>query len=53
MSVSSPGEVVSNMVNQFWDVFREYLYFMNPDYEGGYVNPFNDRPFISTTKIQV
>jgi len=53
VSVASSSETVSNMVNQFFDVFREYLYYMQPDYEGGYKNPFVDKPYITSTKIQV
>ena len=41
------------MVNQFVDVFREYLYMKSPDYEGGYKNPFSESPFISGGSVLV
>ena len=53
VSVSAPGEKVSNMINQFADVFKEYLFMMSPDYEGGYKNPFTETPFISGKSVQV
>jgi len=53
VSVSTPNEEVSNMVNQFADVFREYLYMMHPDYEGEYKNPFSETPFINEKTVQV
>ena len=53
VSVSAPSEDVSNMINQFADVFREYLYMVNPDYEGEYKNPFSETPFINGKTVQV
>jgi len=53
VSVSAPSEDVSNMINQFADVFKEYLFMMNPDYEGGYKNPFTETPFINGKTVQV
>ena len=32
---------------------QEYLYMKNPEYEGGYVNPFQDKPFTATKDIKV
>jgi len=49
VAVSAPSDKVNKMVNQFTDVFREYLYMMHPDYEGGYKNPFPEKAF---TKLQ-
>jgi len=53
ISVIAPSEDVSNMVNQFVDVFREYLYMKSPDYEGGYKNPFSESPYISGGSVLV
>jgi len=53
VSVSAPSEAVSNMINQFADVFKEYLYKMSPDYDGEYKNPFTETPFISGVTVQV
>ena len=53
VAVISPSEQVSNMVNQFVDVFREYLYLMSPEYEGGYKNPFSESPYLSGGSVQV
>lgn len=53
VAVLSPSEQVSNMVNQFVDVFREYLYMMSPEYEGGYKNPFSESPYISGGSVEV
>jgi hypothetical protein len=41
------------MVNQFADVFREYLYLMHPDYEGDYKNPFADQAFLSKQAVSL
>ena len=53
VAVMSPSEKVSNMVNQFIDVFREYLYMMSPEYEGGYKSPFSESPYISGGSVEV
>merc|ERR550532_1405366 len=53
VAVISPSEGVSNMVNQFVDIFREYLYMMSPEYEGGYKNPFSESPYLSGGSVQV
>lgn len=53
VAVMVPSEKVSNMVNQFVDVFREYLYMMSPDYEGGYKNPFSESPYLSGGSVEI
>jgi len=53
VSVSTPSEEVSNMINQFADVFKEYLYMMHPDYEGGYKDPFSETPFLTGLAVEV
>jgi len=53
VSVSSPTEEVSNMINQFVDVFREYLYLTHPDYEGGYKDPFTDTPYVADKQVSL
>merc|ERR1719205_258519 len=53
VAVIVPSEKVSNMVNQFVDVFREYLYMMSPDYEGGYKNPFSESPYLSGGSVEI
>lgn len=37
---------MNKWINQFADVFREYLYLMHPDYEGDYKNPFKEQAFL-------
>ena len=45
-AVIAPSEAVSNMINEFTEnVFREYLYMMSPEYEGGFKNPFSASSF--------
>ena len=39
---------MNKWINQFADVFREYLYLMHPNYEGGYKNPFEDQAFLKS-----
>jgi len=53
VAVIAPSQEVSDMVNQFVDVFREYLYMLSPEYEGGYKNPFTETPFLSLGQVQV
>jgi len=53
VSVSSPTEKVSTMINQFVDVFREYLYLSHPKYEGGYKNPFQETPYIKQKQVDI
>ena len=53
VAVIAPSQEVSDMVNQFVDVFREYLYMLSPEYEGGYKNPFTETPFLSLGEVQV
>jgi len=53
VSISSPTEQVSKMINQFVDVFKEYLYMTHPDYEGGYQNPFTETPYISQKEVDI
>jgi len=53
VAVSSPSEEVSKMINQFVDIFKEYLYKAHPDYEGGYKNPFTDTPYISQKQVDI
>ena len=38
---------MNKWINQFADVFREYLYLMHPDYEGDYKDPFKEQAFLS------
>jgi len=52
-SVATGSDEVSLLVNKFADIFKEYLYMKNPEYEGGYVNPFQDKPFTATKDIKV
>jgi len=51
--VVAPSESVSNMINQAVDVFREYLYLMSPEYQGGYKNPFPESSFLSGGSVHV
>ena len=53
VSVISPSEEVSNMVNRFADIFKEYLYLSHPDYEGEYKNPFSESPFTRDGSVSV
>ena len=53
VSVISLNEEVSNMVNRFADIFKEYLYLSHPDYEGGYKSPFTKSPFTLGTSIHI
>ena len=53
VSVVSPSEEVSNMVNRFADIFKEYLYLAHPDYEGEYKNPFSESPFTRDGSVSV
>ena len=39
---------MNKWINQFADVFREYLYFMHPNYEGGYKNPYEEQAFLKS-----
>ena len=39
---------MNKWINQFADVFREYLYLMHPNYEGGYKNPYEDQAFLKS-----
>jgi len=52
-SVTTSSDTVGNFLNKFIDIFREYLYMKNPAYEGEYKNPFENKPYISTTKVLV
>jgi len=53
VAVSAPSDKVNKWVNQFGDVFREYLYLMHPDYEGDYKNPFLDREFLNGQSVKL
>jgi len=53
VAISTNSDVVSNLVNKFTDVFRQYMYMKSEDYEGGFKNPFSNKPYISTTEIRV
>lgn len=53
VSVIASNDEVSKMVNQFFDVFKEYLYMNHPDYEGGYKTPFTDTPFTSLKPVNL
>jgi len=53
VAVSAPSEQVNKMVNQAFDVFREYLYLAHPDYEGEYKNPFGKKSFIRGQSVKL
>ena len=53
VAVIAPSEEVSNMVNRFVDIFREYLYLSHPDYEGSYKSPFTESPFTEGGSVSV
>ena len=53
VSVISPSEAVSQMVNRFADIFKEYLYLAHPDYQGGYEDPFSESPFTRDGSVSV
>ena len=53
VAVIAPSEQVSNMVNRFVDIFREYLYLSHPDYEGSYKSPFTESPFTEGGSVSV
>eukprot|EP00088_Acartia_fossae_P031560 TRINITY_DN3242_c0_g1_i11.p1 TRINITY_DN3242_c0_g1~~TRINITY_DN3242_c0_g1_i11.p1 ORF type:complete len:644 (-),score=150.03 TRINITY_DN3242_c0_g1_i11:691-2586(-) len=47
------GDAVVNMVNKFSEIFQEYLLMKSSDYKYYKVDPFNTKPFISDTKIEI
>jgi len=51
VAVTAPSEQVNKWINQFADVFREYLYLMHPDYEGDYKNPFKEQAFLGNQAV--
>lgn len=53
VSVVAPSDQVSKWLNQFGDVFREYLYLMHPDYQGGYKNPFTDQEHLKGQAVKL
>ena len=53
VSIISPSDDVSKMVNRFVDIFKEYLYLSHPDYEGGYKSPFGESPFTRQGSVSV
>ena len=53
VSNSSNSEAVSNMVNKFSEVFKEYLFMKSPEYAGNFINPFSSKPFLSNSEIKV
>merc|ERR1712156_824917 len=53
VAVTAPSDQVNKWINQFADVFREYLYLMHPNYEGGYKNPFEDQAFLKSQAVKL
>lgn len=53
VSNSSNSDAVSNMVNKFSEVFKEYLFMKSPEYAGNFINPFSSKPFLSNSEIKV
>jgi len=53
VAVTAPSDQVNKWINQFADVFREYLYLMHPNYEGGYKNPYEDQAFLKSQAIKL